>query len=437
MSWNEFTNGLLNLITVESDDEGEDIKEEEMKLLEEGIQNMNVSSSANNTNYSSSNVRNRMTNSTLMASNAVEEANGVSKNIKKTRRKKKMTWFQSLIDVSSSDEDDDYQNTQYEDDGVQNRVELQSIVIDTQKRNSKSFNNGIVIQDNKHETNSIDENENDSTISFDFDFDLSDDNDNSQDNGAININGHSRNTKEQYYDADKEYKKEFVLKDEHFIKMGIKTGGTAYERQANPQFSVLDVYIAFANTLVKHKNNEKKVNFQVKNDMEFWQWINEIVSSFSKYIHCELIFMIHCKKDNKIRRIVSSIHRSKKLRLVQKKYRHVEDGKWIFYHYKCSDEDKKKIFDFEYEKNNTEFNKWGFYLNFLLPDFLKIDNAGKKVFCSEEICHNLKETQSALFGDLQPYKIDPYNLSQYLLSKNNIAEQCSEPTPRKTRKMHE
>lgn len=486
MSWKEFRTGLMELISVESDDDENDDAEDKMRLLEQGMQDVNVSSaSPASLSYNKNNkIRNRNVNNT---NNDVDDNdnndntfNTLSshhhhhhrQNLKKKSRRKKsknnssqstLSWLQNLLEVSSSEEDDDVDREEQSYDQMHNYynnnnnnnngdVELKTIVIDTgnnshSSRSVRRNSNGIVLQHHRDANDSdsddsSDSNENtDETIFFDFDFD-SDGNEieDSKDEHTFKKNGeklkNTNRTRERLYDADKEYKKEFVLTDQHFEQMGIKDNRNPYERGANPQFHVLDVYIAFANTVVKNKAPKKKVNFQVQNDMDFWKWINEIVSSFSKYIHCELIFMIFCKKDNKIRRIVSSIHRAKKLRMVQKKYRHVDEGKWIFYHYKCSEEDKKKIFDFEYRKNNTEFNKWAFYLNFLLPDFLKIDNGGKKVFCSEEICHNLKETQSMYFGDLKPYKTDPYNLSQHLLNKTNITERCDEPTPKKTKKLH-
>ena len=193
----------------------------------------------------------------------------------------------------------------------------------------------------------------------------------------------------------------------------------------------MDVFIAFAKTISDVPASEsRKENFQKENDRNFWNMMNEIVNSFSKYIHCELIFMIRNEQTKKIRRIVSSIHQSKFLRLVQKRYRGINQKKWKFFKLNLNDQQKQQVFDHEMAQNEKKFNNLGFYLNFILPGPLNLDYKGEQVFCSEEIVRCLERTYPLMSNELKPYSTHPEQLMNYLTTKNMVGKECVEPTPK-------
>ncbi len=66
-------------------------------------------------------------------------------------------------------------------------------------------------------------------------------------------------------------------------------------------------------------------------------------------------------------------------------------------------------------------------LNFFLPNIIKIDKKGEKVFCSEEIVMCLQKTQPSLHDDLKAYATNPYDLFNHLMNNVKKLKETKEP----------
>lgn len=221
------------------------------------------------------------------------------------------------------------------------------------------------------------------------------------------------------YDPDEEYRNESVLSKDEMEQIGLNE-----DYSAKPHFKVEQVYFAFL-TLNPSESEGRRPEDSI------WHWLNQFVSSFTEYIHCEVIFMVRNIQTGKRYRLISSIHRSHELRLTTKEYKPRRLKFWRFFHYDCDEDMKKSIFNYEKNSNHTPFNKVAFMWNFLVPfDFLRVDCQGERVFCSEQICRNLKNIDPHKHSSLVPYSTHPYALLHYMLSNNNNEgnfNECEEP----------
>ena len=226
---------------------------------------------------------------------------------------------------------------------------------------------------------------------------------------------YNRNT--DGYDPDEEYSKnESVLTKDLMEEIGIENGNIQIE----------NIFFAFLTLNPADSSNQSPED-------SIWRWINQFVTGFTKYIHCEIIFMIKNTKNGKRYRLISSIHRSHELRLTTKEYKKKRLKFLKFYHYDCDNQTKKKLFEFEKDNNYTPFNNIGFMWNFVMPlDLLRVDCKGEKVFCSEEICRNLKNADPEKHKGLVPYSAHPHALLIYLQNRGSYSgemlRECKEPT---------
>lgn len=160
---------------------------------------------------------------------------------------------------------------------------------------------------------------------------------------------------------------------------------------------------------------------------EYKNQINRAVSFVSKYVHCELIFLLQNQHSGLRQRWVSSIHTGKQLRFVKDRV-YYKPKLWSFYKYMCDDETARKLLAYEFSVRNTKFNRLGFLWNFVAPmHALTVDAAGSLVFCSENIARNLRYNGTSIGRNLTPYVTSPTTLLQ-LVEQSPEFVRTTEPT---------
>lgn len=160
---------------------------------------------------------------------------------------------------------------------------------------------------------------------------------------------------------------------------------------------------------------------------EYKNQINRAVSFVSKYVHCELVFLLRNQQTGLRQRWVSSIHTGKQLRFVKDRV-YYKPKLWTFYRYTCDEETGRKLLAYEFSVRNTKFNRLGFLWNFIAPFYaLTVDAAGSVVFCSENIARNLRYNGTPLGRGLTPHVTNPTTLLQ-LVEQSPEFVRTAEPT---------